>query len=73
MHMQNLLTRPEAAAYLNISPATLARWACTRTVNLPYLKVGRCARYRQTDLDAFVAANMTNLNTTLFNQYQGAL
>lgn len=49
-----LLTRKEAAAYLGISDNTLANWACTRKFDLPYIRVGRSVRYRQSDLDAFI-------------------
>ena len=50
-----LLTRKEAAAYLNISEKTLASWACSGRYRLPVIKIGdRLARYRKSDLDALV-------------------
>jgi excisionase family DNA binding protein len=49
-----LLTRKQAAAYLNVSEGTLTVWACTKRYPLAYVKVGRSVRYRQEDLDAFV-------------------
>jgi predicted site-specific integrase-resolvase len=53
-----LRTREEAADFLRVTPQTLAHWASTGRVNLPYVKVGKFARYRQSDLEAFVNANV---------------
>ena len=49
-----LLTRDEAAEYLGIAPQTLAVWAVTGRYNLPFVKIGRCARYKKIDLDKFI-------------------
>ena len=49
-----LLTRQEAAAYLNCRPQTLALWASTGRYSLPMVKVGRLVRYRRTSLDDFL-------------------
>lgn len=49
-----LLTRKEAADYLGITQHTLSVWACVKRYNLPYVKIGRLAKYRRTDLDAFI-------------------
>jgi len=49
-----LLSRNEAAKYLGVKPGTLVIWACTGRYNLPYIKVGRLARYRKSCLDAFL-------------------
>lgn len=52
---QGLLTTEQAAAYLNLSPATLHTWRCTKRHVLPYVKVGnRYVRYNRADLDAFI-------------------
>lgn len=48
-----LLTRKQAAAYLDLSVSTLARWAGLRK-GPPYVKLGSSARYRPEDLEAFV-------------------
>ena len=48
-----LLTREQAAEYLGVAPQTLAVWATTRRYDLRYIKVGRLARYRRADLEAF--------------------
>lgn len=52
--VQFLLTDKEAAAYLNLSPSTLAVWRCTKRQDLPFIKLGRAVRYRQTDLDKWL-------------------
>jgi len=48
-----LLTRREAAEFLGIRPQTMAVWHSCGRYNLPVVKVGRSARYRQSDLDKF--------------------
>lgn len=53
-----LLRRDEAAAYLGVHKGTLASWAWSGIVKLPYVKVGRRAMYRKADLEAFVAKNV---------------
>jgi len=52
-----LRSRREAADYLNVSPQTLAVWACTKRYDLPMIKIGRHVKYRQSDLDAFIERN----------------
>jgi len=51
-----LLSRIDAAAYLGIKPQTLAVWSCNRRYGIPMVKIGRLAKYRLADLDAFIAA-----------------
>ena len=43
-----------AAAYLGLAPATLEIWRSTGRYDLPYMKIGRCVRYRRSDLDTFL-------------------
>lgn len=50
-----LLTRKEAAEYLGVTPETLAVWHCTKRYPLPMVKMGRLAKYKKSDLDAFIA------------------
>jgi len=52
-----LLTREQAAEYLNIRPQTLAVWASTGRYALPMVRVGRAVRYRRADLDLFISQN----------------
>lgn len=56
-----LLSRKEAAAYLGIAEQTLAIWHCTQRYSLPCAKIGRLVRYKKSDLDAFIARNMKNV------------
>ena len=55
------LNRREAAAYLHVSPSTLAVWTCTNRYNLPYVKVGRLVQYRLSDLDHFLESRTFGL------------
>jgi predicted site-specific integrase-resolvase len=55
---QDVLRSPEHAAdILGTSNQTLANWRATGRYALPYVKVGRLVRYRDSDLAAFIAAN----------------
>lgn len=49
-----LLTRAEAAAYLNVQPQTLATWHCTGRYGIPVVKVGERCHYRKSDLDVWL-------------------
>ncbi len=53
----HLKTRAEAAEYLGLKPQTLSVWASTGRYSLPFVKVGRLVKYRQSDLDEFLARN----------------
>lgn len=50
----DLLTREQAAEFLNIKPQTLAVWLSTKRYPLPIVKVGRAVRYRVRDLEHFI-------------------
>lgn len=51
---QGLLTTEQAAAFLGISPFTLAHWRSEGLPHPPAVKLGRRAlRYRLVDLEAF--------------------
>lgn len=51
-----LRTEAEAAEALGVKATTLQIWRCTKRYPLPYIKVGRLVRYRQSALDAFLAS-----------------
>jgi len=51
---EDRLTRAEAAEYLGLAKTTLEVWASTGRYGLPFVKIGRRAFYRRSDLDAFV-------------------
>lgn len=44
----------QAAEYLDLTTRTLANWRCRGYPYLPYIKLGRCIKYRQSDLDAYI-------------------
>lgn len=51
---RELLTREEAATLLGVSANTLAVWQSTGRYSLPMVRVGRLARYRRSDLLAWI-------------------
>lgn len=51
---EKLLTRKETAEMLGITEGTLAVWASTKRYFLDYVKVGRCVRYRLSDIERFI-------------------
>ena len=57
---KKLLNRSEAAHYLGLVEHTLAVWACHKTHEIPYIKIGRNVRYRLSDLDAWLESRTVN-------------
>ena len=53
-----LLNEAEAAAQLSIKPATLAAWRVKGRPHLPFVRVGRCVRYRLKDIEAFIDSHL---------------
>jgi predicted site-specific integrase-resolvase len=51
---RTLLSSEETAHLLGISPGTLPVWRSTGRYDLPYVKCGRCVRYRMEDIQAFI-------------------
>lgn len=49
-----LLTPPEAAAYIGVTENTLSVWRCVGRYNIPFIKVGRLVKYRKSALDTFL-------------------
>lgn len=54
-----LMTSAEAARYLRVAEKTLVVWRCNKTYDIPYVKVGRCVRYRRSDLDKFITSRIS--------------
>lgn len=52
----DLINNDQAAAYLGVTPRTLEVWRCTKRYKIPFIKVGRLVRYRQSSLDAFLSS-----------------
>jgi len=57
MNKVPLLTEAEAAAFLKFKPQTLRKDRSNKTklLGLPFVKIGRSVRYRQEDLDRYIA------------------
>lgn len=53
-----MLSREEAAIFLNVKIGTLAMWKSCKRYGLPYIKVGRYIRYRSSDLIKFLERNI---------------
>ena len=56
-----LMTRKEAAIYLGVSEMTLAIWKSTGRYSVQVYKIGRLAKYKKSDLDAFIASRLQAL------------
>ncbi len=57
----DLMTRKEAAVYLGVSEMTLAIWKSTGRYSVRVYKIGRLAKYKKADLDAFIASRLQAL------------
>ena len=57
---QNLISAEQAADYLDVTTRTLANWRSCGFPNVPFSKIGRCVRYRISDLDAYIAKHSYN-------------
>lgn len=55
MNASPLLTEREAADYLRLAPATLARWRWRGDRGPRWRKLGGAVRYAHADLEAFLA------------------
>lgn len=74
---ERLLTEDEVAEWLGISPLTLRKWRCLRTHELPFVKIGKTIRYRESDVLRFLESHMvvpTTVETSLAgeNRYSHA-
>ncbi|PJI57291.1 DNA-binding protein [Escherichia coli] len=54
------MNREDAAAYIGVEAQTLANWASTGKVRIPFLKIGRKVIYLKSDLDAYLASSKAN-------------
>lgn len=59
-----LWTREEAAAYLNLKVKTIDAWRVSGKNSIPFVKMGSAVRYRKSDLDAWIAANVKTASGT---------
>lgn len=59
------LNRTQAAHFLKekgcpVSQSTLAAWACRKSYDLPFVKIGRLVRYRKIDLENWLISRTQN-------------
>lgn len=59
-----LLTTKQVAELLGISESALEVWRCTKRMNLPYVKAGRCVRYRADDVERWLESRTVNAGHT---------
>lgn len=52
---KELLSVTQAAQMLHVSKATLDCWRSNKRYPLPYYKIGRCVRYKMSDLLDFIS------------------
>lgn len=52
--LSRLLSCEDTAQLLGTTAGTLSVWRCTRRYPLPYVKVGRSVRYRESDVLDFI-------------------
>jgi len=55
-----LLDRLEAAAFLRLSPSTLANWQSTQRKKIPCFKLGKRIFYREADLQKWLELQIMN-------------
>jgi hypothetical protein len=55
---ERLLTEAEVAEWLGLSPLTLRKWRCLRTHPLPFLKIAKVIRYKESDVLPFLESHM---------------
>ena len=57
MSVQKRMNRKKAADYIGVNPATMANWASSGKVKIPYHKAGlKIVVYFKSDLDEFIAS-----------------
>ena len=70
-HSDALLTTKQAAKYLAVSEAFLAKARCTGNPEIPFTCIGRSVRYRLSDLVEFVDSQMSVSTSTRDEAFQG--
>ncbi len=70
--MSTLMTEQEAGAILRVTVKTLQGWRY-RGGGPPFVKVGRCVRYRLEDLQAFVTAAIRTSTSDPGSKPRGSL
>jgi len=52
--IEKLLTPEQVAEILGLKVETLCHWRHKKRYNLNFVKVGRCGRYRRSDVEKFI-------------------
>lgn len=60
---ERLMTPPEAAEILGTTEGTLRVWRCTKRYPLPYVRLGRAIRYRESDVLNFITSRTVTPQT----------
>lgn len=55
---ERFLTPEEVAEWLDTSVQTLATWRCVKRYPLPFVRLGRLIRYRESDVLAFCESRL---------------
>jgi len=55
---ETLYSEKEAADFLGLEPGTLSVWRSTKRYPLPFCKIGRLVKYRESDLLTFVESRL---------------
>lgn len=58
--LRDLWDEEQAAQYLGTSPRSLSKWRSTGEHNIPFVKIGKLARYCPDDLKAYVKRHTRN-------------
>jgi hypothetical protein len=59
--IERLLTSTKASELLGITPKSLANSRYTGTgIDIPYIKLGKVVRYKESDIQAYIKANTFN-------------
>jgi hypothetical protein len=59
--IERLLTSTKASELLGIKPKSLANSRYTGTgIDIPYIKLGKVVRYKESDIQAYIKANTFN-------------
>ncbi len=59
--IERLLTSTKASELLGITPKSLANSRYTGTgIDIPYIKLGKVVRYKESDIQAYIEANTFN-------------
>lgn len=63
-----LMDAKHVATVLNMPITTLSDWRTRHPDRLPFVKVGRHVRYRQSDIEAFINKNVRGVTDAVVKQ-----